>query len=539
MNEPLHPSPERFPDDDLPEGAVVDGATLTKDEEGDFDFIVVGSGAAGAVTAHTLTRLGFSVAMVEEGPWVKTREFKTDVYGAFARMMRDAGTQVLEGHSFLPLLQGRCVGGSTVVNSAIAWRTPEDVLDDWSARFGLGDTLRANQLEAQFDALERDLNVRSVDELVLGGNNQGFLTRATERGFDGTVMRRYDKGCQGSGRCLTGCPHAAKQGMNVSYVPWALALGARIYTSARVDRVVVENGRAVGIVATSKDEQEAHHDRRAPRIRLHARHGVFVAASTIQTPNVLHRSGVRSRALGKHFQAHPGLGIAGRFPDPVDMHFGATQGAESIHFRSTHRFKLETLAMQPELAAARIPGVGSELMARLADYRHVAVWAAQIRAEAEGTVKPGWGGSDRVRLSMTENDMRATRTAATVLVEMLFESGATEVWPGIYGVPSVLTSPDQVKLVADASLDSRAYAFIATHLFGAARMGPDPKTSVVGLDFATHEARGLYVVDSSIFPTNLGVNPQHSIMAIARLAATRVAERTRRASATATPARIA
>ena len=45
------------------------------------------------------------------------------------------------------------------------------------------------------------------------------------------------------------------------------------------------------------------------------------------------------------------------------------------------------------------------------------------------------------------------------------------------------------------------------------------------LDFSTHAAKGLYVVDSSIFPTNLGVNPQHSIMGLARLCATRVAEK--------------
>jgi choline dehydrogenase-like flavoprotein len=54
-------------------------------------------------------------------------------------------------------------------------------------------------------------------------------------------------------------------------------------------------------------------------------------------------------------------------------------------------------------------------------------------------------------------------------------------------------------------------------------MGADPRTSVVGPDFQTHEVRGLYVVDSSVFPTNLGVNPQHSIMAMSRLAATRLA----------------
>jgi choline dehydrogenase-like flavoprotein len=98
------------------------------------------------------------------------------------------------------------------------------------------------------------------------------------------------------------------------------------------------------------------------------------------------------------------------------------------------------------------------------------------------------------------------------------------VWPGIYGLPSVIRSIDDVKLIEDASLDSRMWSFITTHLFGAARMGVDPKTSVVGPDFQTHEAKGLYVVDSSVFPTNLGVNPQHSIMGMSRLAATRIAE---------------
>src|ERR1039457_4259855 len=106
-----------FPDDDLPDGSGVDGAALTKDGEAAFDFILVGSGAAGAVAAHTLAKAGHSVAIVEEGPWVKTREFGERVYEAFRRMYRDSGTQVLEGHSYIPVIQGRCVGGSTVMNS--------------------------------------------------------------------------------------------------------------------------------------------------------------------------------------------------------------------------------------------------------------------------------------------------------------------------------------------------------------------------------------------------------------------------------------
>jgi choline dehydrogenase-like flavoprotein len=340
-------------------------------------------------------------------------------------------------------------------------------------------------------------------------------------GFAAAPMRRYDNGCTGSGSCLTGCARAAKQGMSVTYVPWALALGARIVTSCRVVRVEVRGGRAVGVVGEA-----------ARQVRLRARRGVFVAASTVQTPNILRRSGITSRDLGRHFQAHPGLALGGLMDRRVDMTFGATQGAESIHFRKTDRFKLETIAMPPELAAARIPGVGADLAERMEQLENVAVWAAQIRAEAEGTVTGGsWTGAhDTVRFTMTENDIRTTRKACALLARMLFEAGAREVWPGIYGVPYVLTSIDQAKLVEDGPLDPRAYSFIATHLFGAARMGPDPRTSVVGADFACHQAEALYVVDSSIFPTNLGVNPQHSIMALARLAASRAAADARRAA---------
>jgi len=513
----------RFPDDDLPEGAVVDGESLAKDIEESFDFVVVGSGASGAVAAYVLASAGHSVAIVEEGPWVKTREFGEDVLSAFRRLIRDSAMQAVEGRSFLPLLQGRCVGGSTVINSAIAWRTPDDVLDDWAVRFGLANTLSMRDLEPHFAALERDLSVRSVDDDVAGRNNALFLEHANARGYEASKMRRYDQGCRGSGRCLSGCPSAAKRGMSVTYVPASLARGARIFTSFRVDKIVRSHSRAAGVVAKSTSVGPLKTT--ACRLLLHARKGVLLAASTIQTPVILQRSGVRSAALGDHFQIHPGLALTAKFDTPVRMHFGATQGAESIHFRETHRFKLETISLPPELLAARIPGAGPELTRRLADYGQLAVWAAQVRARAQGTVRPAWGGGARVRLTLTEADIVATRAASATLAQLFFDAGAREVWPGIYGVPAILSSPDDVKRIAEGPLDPRAYSFIATHLFGAARMGPDPRSSTVGLNFGVHGTEGLYVVDSSLFPTNLGVNPQHSIMAIARLAATRIAER--------------
>jgi choline dehydrogenase-like flavoprotein len=448
---------------------------------------------------------------------VKTRDVREQAAVGFQTTLRDAGLQVMKGRSYVPMIQGRCVGGSTFVNSAIVWRTPEDVLADWAARFGLGETLTMRDLAPHFDAIERDLNAHAVDDDALGENNALFLQQAAEAGFAHNRMKRYERGCRGSGRCLQGCPHAAKQSTSITYVPWTLRLGGRIFTSSPAVRVEIAGDRAVGVVARCTSGRQLH---------LRARRGVVVAASTVQSPSLLRRSGLRARAIGEHFQAHPGFAVAGLFDRPIEMAFGATQGAESIHFRASERFKLETIGLPPELAAARIPGVGKELSSRMASLGHVAIWAAQIRARAEGTVRQGWGGRDVVRYTPTENDVRTARNAAVVLCRLMLDAGAREIWPGIFGLPYAIFSHDDLRLVEESSLDPRAWSFVATHLFGAARMGPDPRTSAVGLDFATHEARDLYVVDSSVFPTNLGVNPQHSIMAIARLAATRIAERT-------------
>ena len=509
--------PGRFPDDDLPEGSVVDGAKLASAQGASFDVVVIGSGAAGAVAAHALASAGLEVGIVEEGPWIKTREVRSDVQSTFERAMRLRGMQVLQGRAYMPMLQGRCVGGSTLVNSAIAWRAPEDVIDDWGTRFGLSGSITTRALEPHYAALEADLSVREVAPGAMGENNRLFIEQAKKHGIEAAPMRRYDRGCTGSGMCITACPTAAKQGMSVTYVPWALRSGrARIFTSCRVEHVEIRAGRAVSVTACS----ETGH-----RVELHARHAVIVAASTVQTPNILRRSGVRASALGRHFQAHPGLALGGLFDRPINMAFGATQGAESVHFRKSDRFKLETISLPPDLAAARVPGVGAELAERLSQLGHVAVWAANVRAEAEGTVREGWGGVDRVRYTMTEADMRVARKACALIARMLFDAGAREVWPGVYGVPSVLRSIDEVKLVEDGPLDPRSYSFIATHLFGAARMGPEPGSSVVGPDFGVHGVDGLFVVDSSVFPTNLGVNPQHTIMAMSRLASHRLVER--------------
>jgi choline dehydrogenase-like flavoprotein len=123
---------------------------------------------------------------------------------------------------------------------------------------------------------------------------------------------------------------------------------------------------------------------------------------------------------------------------------------------------------------------------------------------------------------MTKADVERLRKGIRACAEMQSLAGATEVMPGVHGVPESI-GRDQLALLDGAPFDPRACSMLATHLFGGCRAGKDPRASVVDPQLRVHGVRGLYVMDASVFPANTGVNPQHSIMAIALVAARRLA----------------
>lgn len=485
------------------------------------DFVIVGTGAGGATAARVLSAAGHSVVMLEEGARLVTAERPRDLLGAMAQAFRDMGTNATEGASPLPLLQARCVGGATAINSGIIWRLPDEVRRDWSERLGLGDLVDERGLSEAFDAIERELEIVDTTPGLWGGNAALMARGAEALGLPGKAIARNAARCKGSAQCLQGCPGEARQSMDVSYVPRAIRQGARLHTRARVDRVRFEGSRATGVEGAMLDAER----RVVGTLKVRARRAVIVAASAVQSPVLLRRSGLRG-AVGESFMAHPGCAVVGRFDEPVGMGYGATQAYE-VPLRE-RRMKLESISLPPEMIAARLPGAGAAWQERLAHLDHFAQWAVQVRMEAIGRVRPAWfgrGGEASVRYAPTRADMLRVREGVATLCRMMFAAGAREVYPGIAGVRSVLRDPSEVVLVEAGEHPQAHYSMMASHLFASCPAGADAATSAVGPDLAVHGVSGLYVMDSSALPTNLGVNPQHSIMGVTWRAAERLAQR--------------
>ena len=149
------------------------------------------------------------------------------------------------------------------------------------------------------------------------------------------------------------------------------------------------------------------------------------------------------------------------------------------------------------------------------------MWIAAVRAEAEGSVRRGVMGPV-VHYQPTRVDLERLRAAFCELARLHFEAGARYVLPGIHGVPDRVDY-DELERLERAPLENRAYTWVLSHLFGGACAGADPLRSVVDEELCVRGVRGLHVACASVLPTNLGVNPQLCIMAVARLTAARLA----------------
>ena len=301
--------------------------------------------------------------------------------------------------------------------------------------------------------------------------------------------------------------------MHVSYVPRALGAGARLHVRARVRRVLIEGGRATGLVA----ERHTPEGRRSGAERRIDAPRVVVCAGALLTPVLLARSGVRHRTLGRHLRIHPATRVLALFDEPLRAWEGVPQ---SYH---VHEFEPEGIFIQgqfvpPGVQAPNVPGMGFTHKARMAAYDRMASFGALISDTSSGRVFATRGGP-LVWYWMNRGDVTRLLRGIAAVARIFFAAGAREVYPGVRQQP-VLASPAEAEALATRRVRAADLEMMAFHPMGTARLGSDPQRSVVAPSGECHGVRGLYVADASVFPTSTRVNPQITIMAMAtRIAA--------------------
>ncbi|MBV8579877.1 MAG: GMC family oxidoreductase, partial [Candidatus Eremiobacteraeota bacterium] len=472
------------------------------------DAVVVGSGAGGGVAAALLAQAGLRVVILEAGPPFEAVAARQREAEAFAELYLEAGLCATDDLT-ISVLAGACVGGGTTVNWSTSLRLPPALAASWSA--ALGRPAFAAELADAYDAVETRLGVtlarghnRNNGVIAAGCAALGWNVRALPRNAD----------CEGDqcGYCGFGCAYDRKRGTARTYLCDAAEHGARLIANAPVERVLIENGAATGVVARVSDGRELVVD--APL--------VVVAAGTLRTPGILARSGVRSPHLGRHLHLHPTSAIAAEFAEPIESWHGAMQSAICDRFsdlRAGFGAAIEAAPAHPGLMALASPWAGRDAHAQqLSRARNLATLISLTRDRGEGSISLDERAA--IRYAIAPDDAQHLAEGLAGATRIAFAAGALRVQT-LHADGLALDRADATPAGLDAfaaELRTRARArhhpqLFSAHQMGTARMAASAADGVVDPDGRVYGVVGLLVADASVFPNASGVNPMLTIMA--------------------------
>jgi choline dehydrogenase-like flavoprotein len=506
---------------------LVAGSQIARDEVVDADVLVVGSGPGGAMAAYRLAQAGARVVVLEEGGYHTRPEFKMQEEWSYPMLYQDHGNRATDDLSVI-VLQGRSIGGGTTVNWTTSLRTPDSTLDFWKRHRNIEGVTGA-ALAPHWDEIDRRLNIQPAQPDDVNENNGVFRQGAQKLGYSVEYLPRNVSDCIRTGMCGLGCPVDAKQAMHLTYLPDAAEKGARIYANCRVTRLAVRGRKVVEAHAEVLDEAADRPTGRSVVVRAKT----FIASGgAINTPRLLRRSALPDPfdLAGRRTWIHPTLAMAGIFDRKIEPYYGVPQTIGSHHFANRPGrigFFIETPPAQPMLAGLALTGFGRSHREAMKQLPHTAVLIGLLidgflPEERGGTVSERGGGRLSFSYERTPALAEAMREAMKAMARIQLAAGAGEV-ATFHEPPLRLRSERDVAAIDEAALDANRCSLFTAHQMGGAPMGEDPETALVDSRLKHHHLDNLYVMDGSVFPTSLGVNPQVSILGLVSLAASALA----------------
>ncbi|HTX06663.1 MAG TPA: GMC family oxidoreductase [Steroidobacteraceae bacterium] len=502
------------------------------------DFAIVGTGAGGGTLACRLAEHGFSVVAFDAGPyWRPLEDFASDEHHQQKLYWTDE--RIVDGENPLQLGANNCgksVGGSTVHFAMVSLRfRPEWFKSRTLLGYGVDWPLDWREMWSYYREVENALKISGPVRYPWGPKRPRYPYRPHELnaaalalaesaealGIDWaptplatlSAPRGRAHPCVYRGMCVIGCSTNAKQSVLVTWLPRALAAGAEIRDLAMVGRIEHDaGGRATGV-----------RYQRQGRWQFQRARNVVVAGYAIETPRLLlnsasgrypHGLANSSGLVGRNLMVQANQAVWGLLEREVRSYKGPPSLAITEHWNYTDRGKdffggYSYMSQGPlpmlwsRVNASKRGLWGARLRAQMEDYNHQV--GLKIVGECMPQERNGVSLAEerdqygipvpRVTYSYCDNDQRLIRHALGFLREAMATLDARDIW--------------------EESDDT-------CHLNGTARMGDDPRTSVVNADCRSWDIPNLWICDGSVFPTVGGVNPSLTIQAIACRTADRI-----------------
>jgi choline dehydrogenase-like flavoprotein len=505
---------------------------------GPLTYCVIGSGAGGAVAARTIQEENpkARVILLEVGPLVTNDQFKPSVLDSLSNLYMNAGITLSKDQAFM-FQQGRCVGGSTVVNNSVAFRPEGFWWDDLKRRWeSLGIKLDYDDLNRQFDVLMDRLHVSPMGERVISKG-----ARTVRDGFAKLVAggvgpdTAYDRvsapftvasnsvNCVGCGRCNLGCAYDAKQSVLVTFIPEFVRNGGLLVPDAKVTKLEFAPG---GPTNSDLQVRAVHVGEGSSSVRIEADRFILASGAYAST-KLLWRSGFVGalpgvRTVGKRFSVNVGSPVVGLFPERQDA-FLSQQVAYAVEVPE-ERMIIETAFAPPGLVALGLPAWGPEFQRRLRLVTHMMTATPVFGSLAYGEIKRGALGDSGFVIDFTliDEDWRRLAKGMKITAHAMFKMGAEEVFISKFSAGVIKREEDIDEYFA--GMDASDFiTVLSAHMQGGNAMAARPYDGVVDHNMKVFGVQNLWICDASVIPSPITVNIALTVMALSRYAAQRIA----------------
>nr|XP_043613555.1 long-chain-alcohol oxidase FAO4A [Erigeron canadensis] len=491
------------------------------------DAVVVGSGSGGGVVAGVLAKSGYKVVVLEKGNYHARSNLSLLEGQSMEEMYLGKGLLATSNMGAV-ILAGSTVGGGSAINWSASIKTPKHVLNEWSECFEL-------------ELFESKLYEEAMNVVC---ERMGVQSEVEEEGFNNAVLR---KGCEELGYPVINIPRNASSDHYCGWCCLGCKDGKKKGTSETWLVDLVESGN--GAILPGCEVTEVVHDRKKGKDRSTAKGVLFefvnqdgykevclveskvtiVACGAMCTPLLLKRSGLKNPNIGKNLHIHPVAMAWGHFPsqmwpeDEKKSYKGGIMTAMSNVVAddqgSGYGAIIQTPALHPGMFSTVTPWVsGFDFKTRMSKFSRTAHVFALARDKGSGEICP----KTKIHYNMDLMDEQNLQKGLEKSLRILAAAGAEEIGTqnnrgrtlNVKNA-SYLEFESFVKEESSRSMRDLTTPICSAHQMGSCRMGVEAKGSAVNPTGETWEVEGLYVADTSVFPTALGVNPMVTVQSIA------------------------
>ena len=506
-------------------GGITDLSKQAPPEAITTEICIIGSGSGGATAARLLAEAGREVVVLEEGGDFVGPQLTQRDREMYDQLYMDRAGRASHDLS-VTVLQGRVLGGGGVVNTCDVVPSPEGVLHHWATKYGLED-FAPEQFECFKDDALGDLSASRIPESLVNTANNKLRQGAEALGLRGDVMMHNRAGCAGLGTCLIGCPLNAKLNPRMVALPKAMEAGARIFTRARAVKIGKANQELKEVTVRTLDPA-GYHEQNTLEIRAKL---VIVAANAIASAQLLLRSGIGNEHVGRNLTLQPQFPIVGLYDERIAAFDGVPQSYAITEFEEEDNaefglwgYRIEAIMGTPGLVSSSLPFSGAAGMRNMAQYDRMAASLLLVPDAPSGTVEVARDGRLTIRYDQREDTRARLRRAVENAAKVYLESGAREVLVPTLP-PLTIRSARAAKQARHLSFAPATAPLISAHQQGTVRFAPSERDGGADLDGQVYGTRGVYVFDSSGFPTSASSHTMTPIIASSRMLTTKLLTR--------------